>query len=78
MEYRTSKFSLTEAQYNLRIGLTNLIREYAESGMSREDVKKVLEHLDLVLDDHRFKERDVNEEFYDAVFNLNKDLLDEE
>lgn len=79
MHYKTSKFSLNEAQQNLRIGLVELIRDHVERGMSKEELKPVLESLDLVLSDYRFKqeERTEDEQWEDAIFNIKKEIGDE-
>lgn len=79
MEYKTSKFSLNQSQQNLRIGLVNLIRDHVERGMSKDELKSVLDSLEFVLSDIRFEKpvRSLDEEFYDAVFNIKKEIGDE-
>lgn len=71
MEYKTSKISLSEKQLDLRFGLINLITAHVEErGLSREELKAVIDDLDKVLDDSRFKgaERTDEEQWEDAIF----------
>lgn len=77
MEYKTGKFSLNEAQQNLRIGLVSLIREHVERGMSKDDLVQVIESLEFALSEHRFKERSEDEQFYDMVYSMPKKVKDE-
>lgn len=74
MDYKTSKFSLTETEQDLRTGLVELIRSHVEErGISRESLSKVLDSLEFVLDDSRFEERGEQEQFYDMIFTDRKD-----
>jgi hypothetical protein len=60
MDYKTSKFSLTEIEQNLRTGLVELIRSHVEErGISRESLNKVLDSLEFVLDDSRFEQKEL-------------------
>lgn len=70
MEYKTGKFSLNEAQQNLRIGITSLIREHVERGMTMEELVQVVDGLEFTLNDHRYKERTDDEQWDDARFRL--------
>lgn len=69
MQYKTSKFSLTEKEQNLRTALVNLIRSHVEErGITRDELSKVVDSLDLVLDDFRFKRTEL---FLDDLQNIN-------
>jgi len=60
MDYKTSKFLLTEIEQNLRTGLVELIRSHVEErGISRESLNKVLDSLEFVLDDSRFEQKEL-------------------
>jgi len=68
MDYKTSKFSLTETEQNLRIALVELIRSHVEErGISRESLSKVLDSLEFVLDDFRFEQKEL---FLDDLQNV--------
>jgi hypothetical protein len=72
MEYKTSKFNLNERQLDLRIGLVNLINSHVEErGITQEELTQVIEGLDTILDDSRFRlpERDLDNDLENWLLN---------
>lgn len=73
MDYKTNKFSLSQAEQNLRIGLVELIRDHVERGLTKEELIKVLDSLEHVLHDYRFKDvRDLEDEAIDIELNTKR------
>lgn len=64
-----NKITLTEAQINLRIGLTSLIRDHVERGfLTEKDLREVIDDLHTVIDSNRFEKN--TDDFKNMQFNL--------